>query len=280
MNHEIPELIVSDLDGTLLRTDGTLSERSRRALASVAGRGIPVWFATGRPPRWLQPVRARPERSRPGVSKVPELVVCSNGAIVYDMAADRVLDRRPLSPEIGREVVRAVGAAVPEAAFAVEYGARFRYESGYFSGTDRPGLLDLAGWATQVVRADLFDEQAVKLLIAGPSHVLDLRQTAEKAVGDLAEVTHSGDGSLLEVSAAGVSKARTLDDLCAARGIDPGRVWAFGDMPNDVGMLTWAGRSYAMANAHPDAAAAATTRCPPNDEDGVAAILEHLPGTA
>lgn len=75
---------------------------------------------------------------------------------------------------------------------------------------------------------------------------------------------------------AGVSKARTLAEYCAERGVLAEEVVAFGDMPNDVEMLHWAGTSYAMANAHPAALSAASRRTLTNEEDGVAVVLEHL----
>jgi hydroxymethylpyrimidine pyrophosphatase-like HAD family hydrolase len=88
---------------------------------------------------------------------------------------------------------------------------------------------------------------------------------------------HSGAlGSLIEISALGVDKASGLAELAAERGIDPADVVAFGDMPNDVPMLTWAGRSYAMADAHPEALAAAADIAPSCADDGVAQVLERL----
>jgi hydroxymethylpyrimidine pyrophosphatase-like HAD family hydrolase len=78
------------------------------------------------------------------------------------------------------------------------------------------------------------------------------------------------------MSAAGVTKASTLELLCAELGVGREDVVAFGDMPNDVAMLEWAGTAYAMGNAHPLAKAAADRVAPPNDEDGVAQVLEEL----
>jgi len=53
-------------------------------------------------------------------------------------------------------------------------------------------------------------------------------------------------------------------------------VWAFGDMPNDLPMLRWAGASFAVANAHADVHSQATHRCPSNDQDGVAHVVEAV----
>ena len=97
-----------------------------------------------------------------------------------------------------------------------------------------------------------------------------------RLAGELAVVTWSSTTALLEISAAGVTKASTLELLCAQRGIAAQEVAAFGDMPNDLPMLAWAGTSYAMANAHPDVRALADRRIGSNDEEGVAAVLEGL----
>ncbi len=99
---------------------------------------------------------------------------------------------------------------------------------------------------------------------------------ARTILGDLASVTRSSPTALLEISAHGVSKASTLALSCAERGIRPEEVAAFGDMPNDIEMLSWAGSSYAMGNAHPDVLAAATGSTLGNNEDGVALVIERL----
>jgi hydroxymethylpyrimidine pyrophosphatase-like HAD family hydrolase len=99
---------------------------------------------------------------------------------------------------------------------------------------------------------------------------------ARRAVGDRATITRSSPSALLEISGPGVSKASTLELCCAERGISPEEVVAFGDMPNDVEMLTWAGTSYAMGNAHPAVIAAASGRTVANNEDGVAVVIEKI----
>ena len=88
----------------------------------------------------------------------------------------------------------------------------------------------------------------------------------------------SSDSTLLEISAAGVTKASTLALVCERLGVDRTDVVAFGDMPNDVAMLAWAGRSFAMANAHGSVVETADEVAPSNDDDGVAATLERLFG--
>jgi hydroxymethylpyrimidine pyrophosphatase-like HAD family hydrolase len=98
------------------------------------------------------------------------------------------------------------------------------------------------------------------------------------ALAGLAEATHSSYTGLVEISAAGVTKAAGLAWYCERAGVTAEEVVAFGDMPNDVPMLTWAGRGVAVANAHPAVLAIADEVTSANTEDGVAAYLEKLFG--
>jgi hydroxymethylpyrimidine pyrophosphatase-like HAD family hydrolase len=118
----------------------------------------------------------------------------------------------------------------------------------------------------------------VKLLLRAPAPTVDeLASLAHETVGDLVEVTHSSTAdTLLEMSAAGVSKGSGLAALCESLGIAADDVLAFGDMPNDLPMLRWAGHSVAVANAHPTVLAAAGEVTASCDEDGVARVLERL----
>jgi Cof subfamily protein (haloacid dehalogenase superfamily) len=258
-------LVATDLDGTLLRSDGTVSDRTRRALNATIAAGVDVVILTARPPRYIDLVA-----EQMGISGV---VVCSNGAMLYDLATGRVTDVLALPLQTARRVARAVALAVPDVGFAIETGSlvvcepRFvrRYDGDLHH--DVPDLDEM--WQCGV--------PIVKLLAWSASSTSDELVTAAVAVvGADAECTHSGGTSTLEVSAAGVSKASALAALCAARGIAPADVVAFGDMPNDLPMLGWAGTSYAVANAHPYVLARASARTAANDDDGVALTLERL----
>lgn len=259
----VPRLVVSDLDGTLLRSDGTVSERTRRALARVERAGSTVMFATGRPPRWMRPIADQTDHR--GIS------VCSNGAVVYDLHTERVLERHPLAPEVSLRLVEAIRAAVPGVAFGVEFGDSFGHEPTYRVSAERRHEV-FVGELTE-----LLAKPPVKLLAKHEDYHPDvLLAKAREVVGDLAELTHASKVGLLEISKRGISKATTLAAWCAERGISASDVVAFGDMPNDLAMLGWAGMSYAVAGAHPDVLAAVRRRCPSNDEDGVAHVLESL----
>jgi hydroxymethylpyrimidine pyrophosphatase-like HAD family hydrolase len=120
-------------------------------------------------------------------------------------------------------------------------------------------------------------EPLLKLLAKHPDIDPDaFLDTARAVAGTHAEITRSSPSALLEISGSGVSKATTLAKCCAERGISAEEVVAFGDMPNDLEMLSWAGRSYAVANAHPDVLATTTHRTETNDDDGVAQAIERI----
>ena len=104
----------------------------------------------------------------------------------------------------------------------------------------------------------------------------ELLARARASVGSLVECTHSSTDGLLEMSATGISKASGLASLAQEWGVEPADVVAFGDMPNDLPMLAWAGRSVGMANAHPEVLAAVDEVTLSHDEDGVAVVLERL----
>ena len=102
-------------------------------------------------------------------------------------------------------------------------------------------------------------------------------EVARAALDGVASPTHSNPRDcLVEVSRLGVSKAVALAELAAERGVAQADVVAFGDMPNDIEMLRWAGVGYAMADGHAHAIEAADETAPPLGQDGVAQVLERL----
>lgn len=256
-------LVASDLDGTLVHSDGSVSARTRAALVAAEAAGLEVVFVTGRPLRWAEEVFEHVGGHG--------LAIVSNGALVWDVARAAEHLVRPIDPATGVEIARRIRAAVPESHFAVETLGGIALEPGFLERHPVPD-----GAARGPIE-QIFAGPAVKLLAR--HETLDWEEfwsRAAAAVGDLAEITWSSATALLEISAAGVTKASTLALVCAERGIAAAEVLALGDMPNDLPMLAWAGTSYAMANAHPSVRAAATHLAAANDEDGVAQVIESL----
>jgi Cof subfamily protein (haloacid dehalogenase superfamily) len=259
-------LVATDLDGTVVRPDGTISARTRAAFEACLAAGVHVVYVTGRPPRWMGEVVA--QTGHRGTA------ICGNGAVVYDLDHDRVLQARTLGVADVLACVDRLRAVMPHAAFALETLAGFRREPAYRTRYDT-GVEDEVGPLSDLL-AD--DPGVVKLLCRDESSSGDpMLALARPAVEGLATATHSNPRDcLVELSLVGVSKAATLADLSAARGVDRDDVVAFGDMPNDIEMLAWAGRGYAMTGGHPDAVAAAGRTAPSCLDDGVAQVLECL----
>lgn len=255
--------MATDLDGTLVRSDRTVSAYTYQVLAAVEDLGVPVVFVTGRPLRWAEEVFEYVGRHG--------LAILSNGALVWDVANSAVHLQRPIRPDLAREVAGMLRAAVPGSAFAVENLDGIGLEPEYF---ERHPIPD---GARRAPVADLLAGPILKLLARhedlAPQEYWD---AAEEVVGDRMEITWSSTSTLLEMSAGGVTKASTLALLAADLGVEPEDVVAFGDMPNDLPMLTWAGTSYAMADAHHTVTDAAGHVAPSNDDDGVAKVLAGI----
>jgi Cof subfamily protein (haloacid dehalogenase superfamily) len=258
-------LVATDLDGTLLHSDGTVTDRTRAVIDELDRRGILVVFVTGRPVRWMDSLWRHVGDHG--------LAICSNGAVVYDVARHEIARVRPIPREVGLAAADAIRAAVPGSAFAVERTDGFGHEPHY---RPRPRKDEVARREVGEM-AEVFNDRVVKLLALHEQlEPADYWRRVEDAVGHLLTTTWSSVGALVELSGPGVTKASTLELLCAEQGIAAGEVVAFGDMPNDLALLEWAGTSYAMGNAHPSVLECATHVAPRNDEDGVAQVLEQL----
>ena len=259
------KLVATDLDGTLLHTDGTVTARTREALTAVEDKGITVVFVTGRPIRWMDDLWEHVGGHG--------LAICSNGGIVYDVHARAVSRARTISVEVGLEVADILRAAIPGTTFAIEKTDGFAREAEFMPRVPPPPDLAIGPMG------EILDRSAVKLLARHEQ--MDPEEfwaQVESEVGHLVTTTWSSMGALVEISAEGVTKASTLKLLCDERDIGADDVVAFGDMPNDLPMLEWAGSSYAMANAHPTVRELADHVAPSNEDDGVAAVLEELFG--
>ncbi len=207
------------------------------------------------------------------------LALCGNGAVVLNMATNEVVSSRGLSPEDVLETASRLRRHIPGITFALETLNGYRREAEYLPlhqaalEADTGSLEDL-----------LTDRPTVIKLLCRQSRphygTLDsdgLLAIARTQLAGLVEVVHSDPMNfMLEVSAPGVNKASALAWLADSLDVAAADVVAFGDMPNDVPMLAWAGAGYAMSGGHPEAIAAAPFQAPPCAEDGVAQVLERL----
>lgn len=265
-----PELVASDVDGTLIDPYERVSARTRAAVAALVADGVPFVLATGRPPRWIAPVVA-------GLGFAP-LCVCGNGAVLYDAGTDKVLGASVLDVEtlgwvadIAEKVLpgcglaaERIGASAHDAA-TPQFVSSPQYEHAWLNPDD-----------TAVARDEVIDTPAIKMLIRLPgARSGDMAVTLAAHIGDRADITYSTEHGLIEISAPGVTKASGLRTLGERLGVDPADMVAFGDMPNDIPMLRMVGLGVAMGHAHPEALAAADEITGTNSEDGVAQVLER-----
>ncbi|MDR3067895.1 MAG: Cof-type HAD-IIB family hydrolase, partial [Cellulomonas sp.] len=247
-------LLATDLDGTLLRPDLSVSPRTVAALADAQAAGVQVVFVTARPHRWLAPLA--------GLVGPHGTAICANGASVVDVATATVVEQHGMPAGlVARLVARLRADLGPGARFATEAADGFARERRFVSDHPVP-----PGSPCVDRIEDALPPTTLKLLVldpdCGPAEEFTTRVAA--AVGDLATPSSSGVDGLGEIAAHGVTNARTLAAWASARGIDAATVWAVGDAPNDLPMLRWAGRSFAVANAHPSVRAVVDEVLPSN----------------
>jgi Cof subfamily protein (haloacid dehalogenase superfamily) len=265
-----PLLIASDVDGTLLDEDEKITARTRAVVLAAVDSGVQFVLATGRPPRWVKPVVD-------ALGFAP-MAVCGNGAVIYDPSTDRIVSARTLSADVLGEVAEIATRVIPGAGLAVERVGRSAHDAATPQFVSSPGYEH--AWLnpdnTEVSIEDLLSAPAIKLLIrkAGAESA-DMAAELAKHLGLQGDITYSTNNGLIEIVPLGISKATGVEELAHPLDITPEEVVAFGDMPNDVPMLQWAGLGVAMGNAHPDAVAVADEVTTTNDDDGVARVLER-----
>ena len=261
-----PKLIGTDLDGTIVAHYGFISERTKIAFTAANAAGIHIYFVTGRPIRWMTEIK---ENFNFGLG------ICGNGAMLYDFLNEKILEEWLFSVEAQLETVKRLRAAIPPVTFAVEVNQQFAREKKYVPrwdiGADNVGVDEIE----EVITAP-----ALKILARCQNSEFssdEMLVLASKELAGIATVTHSNStDSLLEISADGVSKGATLAKMADRHGLTADDCVTFGDNPNDFSMLTWASRSWAMADGHPDLMKHAKYQTDAHQEDGVAKVVERL----
>ncbi|MEM7273829.1 MAG: Cof-type HAD-IIB family hydrolase [Actinomycetota bacterium] len=262
-------MIATDIDGTMIRSDGSLAPRVKRALHDAVDAGIHVVPATGRPVIVAEDVIAAAE--------LPSYWVFANGAITRHLGRDELIRGFWIDRELTGRLIALIRRRLPAAGVAVEFETTVAFEHGFERVVPVvPGVP-----ATDDVLGTLADgapehRRIQKVLVFDLSVDIDeLFREVSEVVEDTAVVSYSGL-PFVELAASQVTKATALELLVADLGLTAAEVASFGDNHNDVSMLTWSGRSYAMANATDDAKEAAGEVIATNDEDGLAIKVEEL----
>lgn len=267
---DMPQLIASDVDGTLLTPMERISPRTLDVVSRVHDAEIPFVLVSGRPPRWIPPVAE--------AANIRGYAVCANGAVLYDIGTDQVLTVRGLDPVLLHDVADALRSALPGAHLAAERVGSGAHDSAVPQFVSESAFRNPwgDGESQYVTRAEVLGRKAIKLLVSDRRMTSDeMASAAREVLSDAVDITYSTNSGLIEISALSVTKATGLVEVAERTGVAPSKVIAFGDMPNDLEMLRWAGHGVAMANAHPEVLRSADEVTAPNSEDGVAQVLER-----
>lgn len=265
----LPKLIATDLDGTLVRSDNTVSAYSHGVLDRVRAAGIPVVGATGRGPRLT-------ELTRNDIRAADFLVMAGGGRVVdqSDPAGPVVLRDERLSGEVLAGLLASLETAVGPLTVMVE--AMDGHEAPLWGDFD-PAWPYPDRFVVRT-RAECFAGDVIKAFARTADHDVDVLLEAARRIVPVSQaaVTQAGLG-FIEICPPGVDKATGLDVVAQALGVDPADVLVFGDMPNDLPMFEWAGWGrIAVSNAHPTVRAAADEVILSNDDDAVAVYLHRL----
>ncbi|MFS0695891.1 HAD family hydrolase [Streptomyces nitrosporeus] len=259
------KLVATDLDGTLLRGDDTVSPRTREALTAVTAAGAAHIVVTGRSVAWTKYVLD--DLGYDG------LAVCGQGAQVYHAGEHRLLTSLTLDRQLAGLALAKLEAEVGPLAMAV---SRDGLEGEVLVG---PGYRVHEGSLPAVLvqdTAEMWTAPLNKVYIQHPELDDDaLTQAARQAVGGLVDVVMAGSG-VVEILPLGLTKATGLSLAARRLGVKAADTVAFGDMPNDIPMFAWARHGVAMANAHDELKAVAHEITASNEQDGIALVLEEL----
>ncbi|WP_326678478.1 HAD family hydrolase [Streptomyces sp. NBC_01237] len=259
------KLVATDLDGTLLREDHTVSERTREALAAVTAAGAAHIVVTGRAVPWTRHILD--DLGYEG------LAVCGQGAQVYHAGEHKLLTSLTLDRQLAGLALSKIEADVGPVALAA---SRDGLDGEVLVG---PGYRVQEGPLPAVLvddPAEMWSAPINKIYIQHPELDDDtLAKRAREAVGSLVNVIMAGPG-VVEILPLGLSKATGLSLAARRLGVKASDTVAFGDMPNDIPMFGWARHGVAMANAHDDLKAVAHEITASNEADGIALVLEEL----
>ncbi|MEY3278663.1 MAG: hypothetical protein RLZZ426_1149 [Actinomycetota bacterium] len=288
----VRRMLATDLDGTFLTSNGSVTPRNLELLKKSNENGLNVVFVTGRPARWLRGVADAAHHHN--------IIIGANGGLIANLVTMKVTHSFPAENAALREVVANIKALFPGATFAIERSyvgmplapaTGLKYEEMQVSSLSdfefaiTPGYV--GRWPVDAIIPTASIEELIEVsditkMIVKPEIQSEWNsdswyEALKPAVGDLLQLTHASlDVVLAEISAKGVTKGSTLAALAHSLNLTSEDVASVGDMPNDIPMLEWAAESWTVANAHPDVLAIADAVLVHHDDSPVADLMEDL----
>ena len=249
------KLIVSDLDGTLLRNDKSVSEFTLKTLKSCRNEGILVGFATARPVRGVAKIREIFE---------PDILINHNGAVSLHSDLQYLLG---INQEHLHELLKRTLSAFPNAEIGVESNDVF------YANYDVT-----KNWPDEIytkVNPDFVGlkvDYADKILVCLKN--IDVKELRSYLPGDC--YLEVADGVMGMIMSKGATKFNSIVSVCNALGISPSEVICFGDDNNDISMIQGCGVGIAVDNANTAVKEVADVVCLSNENDGVARWLQEF----
>ncbi len=256
-------VLASDLDGTLLGSDGQVPSRNISAVSLAKDRGLTTFAATARSPK-----------STTKISKIAglgPLAVCANGAIGYLVDEAEYLWHETLEVIATTSIIKSVKDTFSDAYFALEFGTEFYYEEGFFP--DRAFINEVTT-VKDILKID--QTRATKLVCRARG--VTQHHLKEVILDSTEEEIAISFGSVdwVEILPKGVSKGSGVLRACDYLGVEASRLACVGDHLNDLPMFEVSGISAAVANAHPSTLQKATWTVASNDDCGVAEVISRL----
>ena len=268
------KVMATDLDGTLLRDDKTISEETRQALEQITQQGVIFLPSTGRTHRELPNAL----KGLPFIS----YALCCNGGAVYSFLDDKYIYEDAIPYETALKVLE-FAKMLPVYETVVVNGARIVQGdendniSEYIKKVAVKGLLPNFTGAHDVKKAfeeKHMDAQKILLYLAEGADKTDVQETLRCK---FPELLISSSGPLyIEVNTRGVDKGKALTRFCELMDISLKECVAFGDAENDISLLDAAGVAVVVENGTPETKQHADMICPSNNEDGVRKAIEQL----
>lgn len=260
------KIIFSDIDGTFLTPEQTVSERTKACVARHAD--IPFILVSGRMPTSIRTIQRGIGLRAPLIAYSGALAWDENGAVLYDRFM-------PLSTAVAlRKKIKSDFPQIVSYTFSgddwitdVDDGTAALYLE-----KETTAKRPLAGQPEQVLKPT---DPVHKILCAGEPDMINALENGLKPEFPQCTIFKS-QARYLEIMAHEASKSAAAAALCGLYGINRSDVVAFGDNFNDVDLLQFAGTGVAMGNAPDTVKAAADLVAPTNAEDGVAVVLDSL----